>query len=111
MIALVDVKGHRLYNSPAYEKVLGYSPEELGETSAFEQIHLDDRYKVLEAAREARNTGVGKSLQYRIRHKNGSWRILESTASTIKNEKGDVAKLVIVNRDITERKQAEEQLE
>jgi len=111
MIALVDVKGHRLYNSPAYEKILGYSPEELGETSAFEQIHLDDRYKVLEAAREARNSGIGKSLQYRIRHKNGSWRILESTASTIKNDQGEVEKLVIVNRDITERKHAEEQLE
>jgi len=111
MIALVDVKGHRLYNSPAYEKVLGYSPEELGGTSAFEQIHLDDRYKVLEAAREARNTGVGKSLQYRIKHKNGSWRILESTASTIKNDQGEVEKLVIVNRDITERKHAEAQLE
>ncbi|MGA8152833.1 MAG: EAL domain-containing protein [Terriglobales bacterium] len=111
MIALVDVKGRRLYNSPAYEKVLGYSMEELGETSAFEQIHLDDRYKVLEAAREARNTGVGKTLQYRIRHKNGTWRILESNASTIKNEQGDVVKLVIVNRDITERKRAEEALE
>jgi len=111
MIALVDVKGKRLYNSPAYERILGYSMEELGETSAFEQIHVDDRYKVLEAAREARNTGVGKSLQYRIRHKNGSWRILESNASTIKNEDGDVEKLVIVNRDITERKQAEEDRE
>ena len=111
MIALVDVKGHRLYNSPAYEKVLGYSPGELGETSAFEQIHVDDRYKVLEAAREARSTGVGKNLQYRIRHKDGTWRILESTASTIKNEQGDVEKLVIVNRDITERRQAEQQAE
>src|SRR5271154_1205971 len=36
MIALVDVKGRRLYNSPAYEKVLGYSREELEKTSAFE---------------------------------------------------------------------------
>ena len=111
MIALVDVKGRRLYNSPAYEKVLGYSSEELGETSAFEQIHVDDRYKVLEAAREARNTGQGKSLQYRIKHKNGSWRILESNASTIRNADGDVEKLVIVNRDITERKRAEAELE
>lgn len=31
MIALVDMKGRRLYNSPAYKKVLGYSPAELGE--------------------------------------------------------------------------------
>jgi diguanylate cyclase (GGDEF)-like protein/PAS domain S-box-containing protein len=111
MIALVDVKGRRLYNSPAYKRVLGYSAAKLGETSAFEQIHLDDRFKVLEAAREARSTGIGKRLEYRIRHKDGSWRVLESIASAIRDEKGDVAKLVIVNRDITERNRAEEQLE
>ena len=111
MIALVDVKGHRLYNSPAYKRVLGYSAAELGETSAFDQIHPDDRFKVLEAAREARNTGIGRKLEYRIRHKDGSWRHLESIAGTIRDEKGDVAKLVIVNRDITERKRAEEQAE
>ena len=88
MIALVDVKGHRLYNSPAYKRILGYSAAELGETSSFEQIHPDDRFKVLEAAREARSTGVGKKLEYRIRHKDGSWRVLESIASTIRDEQG-----------------------
>jgi diguanylate cyclase (GGDEF)-like protein/PAS domain S-box-containing protein len=111
MIALVDVKGHRLYNSPAYKRILGYSAAELGETSAFEQIHPDDRFRVLDAAREARETGVGKQLEYRIKHKDGSWRVLESVASTIRNAKGEVAKLVIVNRDISERKRAENQLE
>ncbi|MGB8990370.1 MAG: EAL domain-containing protein [Candidatus Sulfotelmatobacter sp.] len=111
MIALVDVKGNRLYNSPAYRRVLGYSPAELGETSSFDQIHPDDRFKVLEAAREARSTGIGKKLEYRIRHKDGSWRILESIAGTIRNAKGEVAKLVIVNRDITDRKRAEQQAE
>jgi len=111
MIALVDVKGNRLYNSPAYKRILGYSAAELGETSAFDQIHPDDRFRVLEAAREARNTGVGKKLEYRIRHKDGTWRVLESIAGTIRDERGDVAKLVIVNRDITERRRAEQQLE
>lgn len=111
MIALVDTKGRRLYNSPAYEKILGYTPEELAKTAVFEQIHPDDRFKVLEAAREARSTGVGRKLQYRMKHKNGSWRVLESSATTIKNENGEVEKLVIVNRDVTERKRAEEQVE
>jgi diguanylate cyclase (GGDEF)-like protein/PAS domain S-box-containing protein len=111
MIALVDVKGRRLYNSPAYKRVLGYSPAELSETSSFEQIHPDDRMRVLEAAREARESGVGKRLEYRIKHKDGSWRVLESIASTIRDAQGEVAKLVIVNRDITERKRAEQQLE
>lgn len=111
MIALVDVKGHRLYNSPAYEKVLGYSSEELAKTPVFEQIHPDDRWKVLATAREARSTGMGRKLQYRMRHKDGTWRVLESSATAIKNEQGEVEKLVIVNRDITERKRAEEKVE
>jgi diguanylate cyclase (GGDEF)-like protein/PAS domain S-box-containing protein len=111
MIALVDVKGRRLYNSPAYKRILGYSAAELGETSAFEQIHPDDKFRVLAAAQEARETGVGKRLEYRIKHKDGSWRVLESLASTIRDARGEVAKLVIVNRDITERKRAEQQLE
>jgi len=111
MIALVDVKGHRLYNSPSYKRILGYSPAELGETSAFEQIHPDDRFRVIEAAREARESGVGQQLDYRIKHKDGSWRVFESLASTICDANGEVAKLVIVNRDITERKRAEQQLE
>lgn len=111
MIALVDLKGRRLYNSPAYKKILGYSAAELSETSSFEQIHPDDRFKVLDAAREARSTGTGRKLEYRIRHKDGSWRVLESIASAIRNEKGEVTRLVIVNRDVTERKHAQEQLE
>src|ERR1700678_4334056 len=104
MIALVDMKGRRLYNSPAYKKILGYSPAELGETSSFEQIHPEDRFKVMEAGREAKQSGVGKKMQYRMRHKNGSWRVLESSASAVRDEKGEVVKLVIVNRDITERR-------
>jgi len=111
MIALVDVKGRRLYNSPAYEKMLGYTSEELAKTSAFEQIHPEDRMKVLEASREARRTGEGQKLEYRIKHKNGSWKILESTANTIKDANGNVEKMVIINRDITDRKAAEELLE
>jgi diguanylate cyclase (GGDEF)-like protein/PAS domain S-box-containing protein len=111
MIALVDMKGRRLYNSPAYKRILGYSAAELGETSAFEQIHPEDRFKILEASREARETGVGKRLEYRIKHKDGSWRILESVASAVRDAHGEVTKLVIVNRDITERKRAEQKLD
>src|SRR5215831_127881 len=110
MIALVDGEGHRLYNSPAYEKVLGYTADDLKTTSSFDQIHTDDRPRVLQAAENARLGGEGERLEYRIRHKDGSWRTLESTASPIRNSKGQIDKLVIVNRDITERKRAEELL-
>jgi PAS domain S-box-containing protein len=111
MIALVEVSGKRLYNSPAYEKVLGYSPAELAATGSLEQVHPDDRERVIEAAKQARLTGVGKRLEYRMRHKDGAWRVLESTASPIRNRRRQVTHLVIVNRDITERKRVEERLE
>ncbi|PYV49035.1 MAG: response regulator receiver protein [Acidobacteria bacterium] len=88
MIAVVDAAGNRLYNSPAYEKVLGYSGAELSAGSSVDQIHPSDRERVLQAAANAR-----------------------STASPIQNGNGNMEKLVIVNRDITERKHAEEMLE
>src|SRR5271157_6015496 len=110
MIALVDNNGRRLYNSPAYQKVLGYSPEELQATSSVEQIHPDDRPRVLQASEKARLSGQGERVEYRIRHKDGSWRTLESTACAIRNARGQTDRLVIVNRDITERKRAEEML-
>ena len=109
MIAVVGVGGERLYNSPSYEKILGYTPNEITATLGFEQIHPDDREKVQKAAAEARRTGVGQSVEYRMRHKNGNWLILESIASTIVDERGSVEKLIVVNRDITRRKQLEEQ--
>ena len=108
MIAVIDCAGNRLYNSPAYQKVLGYSSEELEITSSLEQVHPEDQQRVLEAAEKARLTGRGERLEYRMRHKDGTWRILESVATAIPNEGGQIEKLVIVNRDITERKRAEE---
>ncbi len=111
MIAVVDRQGRRLYNSPAYEKMLGYGAEELASTSSIEQVHPDDRARLMEAAEKAYRTGRGERLEYRILHKDGSWRVLESTASAIPGEHGETEGLVIVNRDITERKRAEALLE
>jgi len=59
MIAVVTANGERLYNSPSYQKVLGYTPEELEKTSAYEQIHPDDQPAVKQAADEAKKTGIG----------------------------------------------------
>ena len=110
MIAVVDMDGNRIYNSQSYGRALGYDENELKSSSAFEQIHPEDRELVREAAHEARRTGIGRTLEYRIRHKNGSWLVLESTASVIRTPAGQPQKLVIVNRDISDRKKAAESL-
>src|SRR5712671_937302 len=110
MIAVVNMEGKRIFNSLSYQKVLGYSLDELKESSAFEQIHPNDRQSVELAAAEARRTGIGRPLEYRVRHKDQSWRVLESTASVIRNAKGEPESFVIVNRDVTERKRSAEAL-
>jgi PAS domain S-box-containing protein len=110
MIAVVDGAGHRLYNSPAYQKVLGYSAEELSSGTSIDQVHPSDRERVLRATQRARVTGKGQTLEYRMRDKQGAWHDLESTASPVPNASGNVERLVVVNRDVTERKRAEEML-
>jgi two-component system cell cycle sensor histidine kinase/response regulator CckA len=110
MIAVVDSKGRRIYNSPAYQKILGYTEEELKHTSPFDQIHPADRQKVIAAAAMAQRTLDGQAIEYRMQHKDGSWRILESTASTSLNDRGEVGKLIIVNRDVTERRHLQTRL-
>jgi two-component system cell cycle sensor histidine kinase/response regulator CckA len=110
LIAVVDMDGNRIYNSVSYERALGYTLDELKNSSGFEQMHPDDRPYVQQAAAEARTTGKGKTLEYRMRHKNGSWRVLESTSSVILSSKSVPEKLVIVSRDVTDRKEATEAL-
>jgi diguanylate cyclase (GGDEF)-like protein/PAS domain S-box-containing protein len=110
MIAVVDHAGRRLYNSPAHLKVLGYSHEELTVSPPVDRVHPDDRARMLSATERARASGIGQRVEYRTRHKDGSWRVLESNIGTIRGLRGEMEGLVVVNRDITERKRAEEML-
>ena len=109
LITVVDREGKRLYDSPGYTK-LGYSREELRGGSVPEQIHPDDRPALIAARKETFEKGVGPRVEYRFQRKDGEWRILESTRSPVRNHRGEIEKVVIVSRDITERKQAEELL-
>jgi len=110
MIAVVGANGERLYSSPSYERILGYSPGELPGTQTLEEVHKDDRQIVADAAEQARRTGVGVRIEYRLRHKDGHWEYVESTASAVRDSEGKVEKLVIVNRAIGDRRRLEEQL-
>ncbi|OYQ62385.1 hypothetical protein B9G53_22450 [Pseudanabaena sp. SR411] len=104
LIAVIDAQGYRIYNSPSYQKVLGYTSSELKGTWAYDKIHPDDQALVLEAAAETLKTGVGKVLEYRMQHKDGTWRILESSGSVMRDEQGNVQNIVIVAHDISDRK-------
>lgn len=110
MIAVVERGRRRPYNSIAYQKILGYSPEELTATWTGEQIHPDDRAQVIKAEEKVRSSGEPQRLECRMRHKDGSWRTLESTIYALLNTGSGNQKLVVVNRDITERRRAEQLL-
>lgn len=104
LIAVVDKTGHRMYNNPSYQRLLGYTPEELKQTISFAQIHPDDRPLVTRAAQEALSTGVGQMVEYRMQRKDGSYVNLESHASFIRDSHGEIEALVISARDISGRR-------
>jgi len=108
MIAVVDLEWRRLYNSPAYTRILGYTDEDLVGTPYFDQIHPDDRYAAEQAVKESTGTAQVRAIQYRMKHKDGSWHVIESGASAIVNPQGKVERYVIVNRDVSEQRQLEE---
>ena len=109
LITVVDRGGKRYYDSPGYNK-LGYSHEELDRGPIPEQVHPDDHEALIAARTETFEKGAGPRVEYRFRRKDGEWRTLESTRSPVRNRRGEIEKVVIVSRDITERKQAEELL-
>ncbi len=109
LIAVVDGKFKRLYNSPSYFNVLGYTPAELQQTGSVVQIHPDDRELVMRTGKETIASGIGKTIEYRMGHKDGHWVTLESHAGVVRNAKGEVENILIVARDISARKEAEKE--
>ena len=110
VITIIKREGTISYESPSLERVLGYKPEELMGQNAFELIHPEDVPIVVEAlTRPSAPAGAHQSIEYRIRHKNGSWRVLETLGTNLLDEP-EVAGIIINSRDITGRKQAEEQI-
>ena len=108
-IAVLDLDGRRLYNSPSYARLFG-NTEDLRGTDSFVEIHPDDREHVKRLFRETVQAGIGLQAEYRFVLADGSIRYMESCGGLIKNSQGKASRVLVVSRDITERKQAEEQI-
>ena len=111
LLSIIDARGRRLYTSPSYHRVLGYSAEEMAELDMGDLVHPEDRTKVQEALARLFVEGTSAGLEYRIRHRDGSYRVFESNASCIQDTQSDEAQAVFVARDVTARKQAEAERE
>ncbi|MCX6121962.1 MAG: PAS domain S-box protein [Ignavibacteriales bacterium] len=109
LIAVLDLEGKRIYSSPSYKSILG-DPESLRGTDSFQEIHPEDREKIRRIFQETVRTGIGQRSEYRFLLEDGSVRYIESQGSVIRDENGNTIKVVVVSRDVTKRKQAEEEL-
>jgi len=107
LVAVLDLEGRRLYNSPSYKPILG-DPETLRGSLSFAEIHPEDRRRVERVFQETVKTGVGQRLEYRLVSRDGHVHHIESQGSVIRDARDEVSKVVVVSRDITERKRAEE---
>jgi diguanylate cyclase (GGDEF)-like protein/PAS domain S-box-containing protein len=108
-VAVLDLEGRRLYNSPSYTRLFG-NHESLKGTDSFAEIHPDDREHVRRVFMETVLTGIGLRIEYRFVLPDGSIRYMESCGGLIRNSRGHASRVVVVSRDITERIKAENQI-
>jgi len=106
-----DAQGIHTYSNDSIRSILGYEPEEMIGMSAFNLLHPDDSQRAAENVKNAMAKRQGWSgLVLRWKHKDGTYRFLESTASPIIGSDGAVLGWNGADRDITDRKLAEEKL-
>ena len=73
-IALLAADGRVRFVTRPIERLTGYTPDELVGNSAFDLVHPDDARYVREAFQRALATREPVRIEYRGRHKDGSWR-------------------------------------
>ncbi len=110
IIVILNPDGSFRYASPSV-KVLGYTPEELVGRSLFHFVSQDDVQEVSGIFhRILENVETTQVIEFLFRHKNNSWRVLEAFGKCI-NARTPAIGIVINARDVSERKEAEAEIE
>jgi PAS domain S-box-containing protein len=103
LITVLDRNGRRIFNSASYQRVLGDDRVAPGVLS-FDAVHPEDREHIRALFFEVVATGKGVRAEYRYQLEDGQVRYIESQSSVILDESGKVSRVVVVGRDMTERK-------
>ncbi|QBP42668.1 PAS domain S-box protein [Paenisporosarcina antarctica] len=110
IITVVDKNGIVLYTSPSCEIVSGYSIDQLNGLSGFLYIYPDDLPLIENIFSEIMLTKTSNLVQYRIIHKNKSLINVEAKITPVLGDDGEIEHFIVVIRDITEQKKAEDHL-
>ncbi len=110
LVALHAPDGHFVYVSPSAGRIVGYAPEELIGQQPETFWHPEDRNRLQSLVQQVGTGTHPGTLVYRFRHKQGSYRWLETHVRAIRDEAGRVVQLQSSSRDVTDRVQAEQAL-
>ncbi len=105
LILIVDYPGMKtLYVSPAYQKLLGYSVDELQNHNSLAMVHPDDLQLIHQATDDMVRNGTNAVIaELRYRHQNGDWHYVEAHGCAVRNSCGDLERVVVISRIIDDR--------
>nr|WP_322746336.1 PAS domain-containing protein [Nostoc sp. LEGE 12450] len=108
IIFALTLEGIFSYVSPNWTEILGHEVAEVESQSFIPFVHPDDVPICVDYfQRIATTTQKQDAIEYRVKHKNGSWRWHTSNSSAIRDTNGNVVNFVGICYDTTDRKQAE----
>ncbi|MHC0066434.1 PAS domain S-box protein [Nostoc sp. UIC 10890] len=111
IIFALTIEGIFSYVSPNWTDILGHEVGEVEGKSFIPLVHPDDLPICADYLQRLLTTSEKQdAIEYRVKHKNGSWRWHTSNLSAIKDANGNVVNFVGICYDTTDRKQAEEAL-
>ncbi len=112
LVVLADTAGKLVFASPSVFAILGYRPAEFLALDPIELVHPEDREAAATTfARALAGTAADvERVEFRMRHRDGSWRVLASRSRNLLADP-DVGALVLTSRDVTPERRLEEQLQ
>ncbi len=111
LIALLDLSGYFIYCNQSYENMLGYKPKELIGKSVFNLIHPAEKNKMITVFREGIEKDFDhKTLPMRLVCEDGSFKWVECHCKKLLTDDGEPDKVLFIAHDVSDRKQAQEQL-
>ncbi|MED1800581.1 bifunctional diguanylate cyclase/phosphodiesterase [Brevibacillus porteri] len=108
IISIINLDGEFLYLSPSHKRVWEHTVPDEEIHNLFEWIVEDDRDIFAYAIQHAFSTRKEYMVECRINTQRNDVIWTESKINPIADEEGNVTKLLLVTRDVTDRKQSEE---